>query len=88
MFSMCAYKYKVINVCRTNTVLSLLTQPNPSFPSKGLDLPDYIIHVFFSCSVLRNPVIHKPQYRLYIMYRIPQLRVLDFRRIRQKVNEI
>ena len=36
-------------------------------------------------SLLRNPVTHKPSYRLYVIHKMPQLRVLDFKRIRQKV---
>lgn len=35
-------------------------------------------------SLMKNPVTVKRHYRLYIIHRIPQLRVLDFRRIRQK----
>ncbi|KAI0986514.1 hypothetical protein GJ496_000616 [Pomphorhynchus laevis] len=33
-------------------------------------------------SFLRNPVAMKKTYRLYIIYKLPQVRVLDFRRIR------
>lgn len=40
----------------------------------------------FDCSLLRNPVQSKKHYRLYIVHKIPQLRVLDFQRIRQKVK--
>jgi U2 small nuclear ribonucleoprotein A' len=36
-------------------------------------------------SLLGNPVIRKKDYRLYTIYRIPSLRVLDFQRIRDKV---
>uniref|UniRef100_A0A1E1XFR1 Probable U2 small nuclear ribonucleoprotein A' n=1 Tax=Amblyomma aureolatum TaxID=187763 RepID=A0A1E1XFR1_9ACAR len=35
-------------------------------------------------SLMKNPVTVKRHYRFYIIHRIPQLRVLDFRRIRQK----
>ncbi|XP_034312721.1 U2 small nuclear ribonucleoprotein A'-like [Crassostrea angulata] len=38
-------------------------------------------------SLLRNPVQSKKHYRLYIVHKIPQLRVLDFQRIRQKERE-
>lgn len=38
-------------------------------------------------SLLRNPVTTKKHYRLYIVYKIPQLRVLDFQRIKQKERE-
>ena len=47
--------------------------------------------IFIGCallSLLRNPVVHKPAYRLYAIFILPQLRVLDFRRIRQKVLTI
>lgn len=43
-------------------------------------------NAFFDCSLLRNPVQSKKHYRLYIVHKIPQLRVLDFQRIRQKVK--
>ncbi|XP_066448980.1 U2 small nuclear ribonucleoprotein A' [Eleutherodactylus coqui] len=32
--------------------------------------------------LLRNPVINKRHYRLYVVYKIPQVRVLDFQKIR------
>lgn len=35
-------------------------------------------------SLMKNPVTVKRHYRPYIIHRIPQLRVLDFRRIKQK----
>uniref|UniRef100_A0A131XKV6 Probable U2 small nuclear ribonucleoprotein A' n=1 Tax=Hyalomma excavatum TaxID=257692 RepID=A0A131XKV6_9ACAR len=35
-------------------------------------------------SLMKNPVTVKRHYRHYIIHRIPQLRVLDFRRIKQK----
>ncbi|CAI8028388.1 U2 small nuclear ribonucleoprotein A' [Geodia barretti] len=37
--------------------------------------------------LLRNQVTHRPNYRLYVIHKIPQLRVLDFKRIRQKERE-
>lgn len=37
--------------------------------------------------LLQNPVSAKPQYRQYIVYRFPQLRLLDFRKIKQKERE-
>jgi len=33
-------------------------------------------------SLLGNPVTHKPQYRLYVLHKLPNLRVLDYRRIK------
>ncbi|XP_073474456.1 U2 small nuclear ribonucleoprotein A' [Aquarana catesbeiana] len=38
-------------------------------------------------SLLRNPVINKRHYRLYVVFRLPQIRVLDFQKIRQKERE-
>lgn len=41
-----------------------------------------------SCSKLEyltligNPVTHKPQYRSYVIYKVPSVRVLDFKRVR------
>jgi len=38
-------------------------------------------------SLLFNPVSTKPHYREYLIYKMPNLRVLDFRRIKQKERE-
>lgn len=35
-------------------------------------------------SLMRNPVAHKPSYRQYVIFKLPQLRVLDFKRITLK----
>ncbi|XP_071839126.1 U2 small nuclear ribonucleoprotein A'-like isoform X2 [Apostichopus japonicus] len=40
-----------------------------------------------SLSLLRNPVIGKKHYRLYVVHKLPQLKLLDFRKIRQKERE-
>lgn len=37
--------------------------------------------------LLQNPVSAKPQYRQYVVFRFPQLRLLDFRKIKQKERE-
>lgn len=37
--------------------------------------------------LLQNPVSAKPQYRQYVIYRFPQLRLLDFRKIKMKERE-
>jgi len=37
-------------------------------------------------SLLENPVTLKPNYRLYVIHLLPQLRLLDFRKIKQKVR--
>lgn len=37
-------------------------------------------------SLLGNPVVHKQHYRLYLIYKCPNLRVLDFKRVRESVR--
>ncbi|CAL7952345.1 unnamed protein product [Xylocopa violacea] len=37
--------------------------------------------------LLQNPVSAKPQYRQYVVYRFPQLRLLDFKKIKMKERE-
>ncbi|XP_075063760.1 U2 small nuclear ribonucleoprotein A' [Mixophyes fleayi] len=37
--------------------------------------------------LLRNPVINKRQYRLYVVFKIPQVRVLDFQKVRLAERE-
>lgn len=34
--------------------------------------------------LLRNPIANKPNYRSYVIYKLPQLRVIDFARVRMK----
>lgn len=36
-------------------------------------------------SLLSNPVANKQHYRLYVIHKLPSLRVLDFRKVKQKV---
>lgn len=40
-----------------------------------------------SLSLLKNPVSHKKHYRLYVIFKVPQLRTLDFRKIRKKERD-
>jgi len=47
---------------------------------KGLKKLEYL-------SLMRNPVTHRPKYRLYVIHRLPNIRVLDFRRIRLKERQ-
>lgn len=54
--------------------------------SLGIACPNIKLCLFYS--LLRNPVVHKPFYRYYVINKIPQLRVLDFRRIRLKVSAL
>jgi U2 small nuclear ribonucleoprotein A' len=36
-------------------------------------------------SLLKNPVIRHPQYRLYLVYKIPSLKWLDFQKVKRQV---
>ncbi|KAJ1526645.1 hypothetical protein ONE63_008230 [Megalurothrips usitatus] len=38
-------------------------------------------------SLLYNPVTSRPHYRLYIIYKFPQLKLLDFQKIKQKERD-
>lgn len=38
-------------------------------------------------SLMRNPITNKPNYRLYVIFSLPQVRVLDFQRIKQRERE-
>lgn len=40
-----------------------------------------------SICLLRNPIANKQNYRSYIIYKIPQLRVIDFRRVKDKERQ-
>ncbi|XP_074642020.1 U2 small nuclear ribonucleoprotein A'-like [Tubulanus polymorphus] len=40
-----------------------------------------------SLSLMRNPVSTKKHYRLYVIHKLPQLRLLDFRKIKMKERE-
>uniref|UniRef100_A0A8C1N2D6 Small nuclear ribonucleoprotein polypeptide A' n=1 Tax=Cyprinus carpio TaxID=7962 RepID=A0A8C1N2D6_CYPCA len=37
-------------------------------------------------SLLRNPVTNKKHYRLYVINKIPQIRVLDFQKVKMKIR--
>uniref|UniRef100_A0A8D2NTW6 Small nuclear ribonucleoprotein polypeptide A' n=1 Tax=Zosterops lateralis melanops TaxID=1220523 RepID=A0A8D2NTW6_ZOSLA len=37
-------------------------------------------------SVLRNPVTNKKHYRLYLIHKVPQVRVLDFQKVKLKLQ--
>ncbi|ELK16877.1 Proprotein convertase subtilisin/kexin type 6, partial [Pteropus alecto] len=38
-------------------------------------------------SILRNPVTNKKHYRLYVIYKVPQIRVLDFQKVKLKERQ-
>jgi U2 small nuclear ribonucleoprotein A' len=39
-------------------------------------------------SLLHNPVTTRQHYRLYVAFKLPQLRLLDFRKIKVKVSAL
>lgn len=61
----------------TGNMIQELGDLEPLIPLKNLT----------NLCLLQNPVSAKPQYRQYIVYRFPQLRLLDFRKIKQKERE-
>lgn len=38
-------------------------------------------------SLMHNPITAKQHYRLYLVYKLPQLKLLDFRKIKQKERD-
>ncbi len=38
-------------------------------------------------SFLHNPVVSKPNYRLFVIHKFPNLKVLDFRKVKQKEKD-
>nr|CAB3266442.1 U2 small nuclear ribonucleoprotein A'-like [Phallusia mammillata] len=38
-------------------------------------------------SLMRNPVTHRQHYRLYVVHKLPSVRVLDFRKVRLKEKQ-
>lgn len=40
-----------------------------------------------SLCLMQNPISTKPYYRQYVIHKLPQLRLLDFRKIKQKERE-
>eukprot|EP00236_Picocystis_salinarum_P003191 CAMPEP_0183829092 /NCGR_PEP_ID=MMETSP0807_2-20130328/3129_1 /TAXON_ID=88271 /ORGANISM="Picocystis salinarum, Strain CCMP1897" /LENGTH=247 /DNA_ID=CAMNT_0026074299 /DNA_START=54 /DNA_END=797 /DNA_ORIENTATION=- len=49
--------------------------------------PLEVLHKLEMLSLLDNPVTKKPHYRLYAIYKIPSLRVLDFQKVRDAERE-
>lgn len=47
----------------------------------------FTVKSLVSLSLLKNPVASKKYYRLYVIHKLPQLRLLDFRKIRLKERE-
>ncbi|KAE8739669.1 hypothetical protein FOCC_FOCC014827 [Frankliniella occidentalis] len=50
---------------------------------------DPLVHLksLTTLSLLYNPVTSRPHYRLYLIYKLPQLKLLDFQKIKQKERE-
>ena len=44
--------------------------------------PLEVLHKLEMLSLIDNPVAKKPHYRLYAIYKIPSLRVLDFQKVK------
>ncbi|KAK0075990.1 hypothetical protein PV325_006053 [Microctonus aethiopoides] len=61
----------------TGNMIQELGDLDPLIPLKNLT----------NLCLLQNPVSAKPQYRQYVIYRLPQLRLLDFRKIKLKERE-
>lgn len=61
----------------TNNRLNNLADVDPLAGFKHLKL----------LSLMGNPVTKKPNYRLYVIFRLPQLKVLDFRKVKQAERE-
>lgn len=61
----------------TGNMIQELGDLEPLIPLKNLT----------NLCLLQNPVSAKPQYRQYIVYRFPQLKLLDFRKIKQAERE-
>lgn len=38
-------------------------------------------------SLMRNPVTNRKHYRLYVVHKVPQIKLLDFRKVRQRERE-
>ena len=62
----------------TNNNIQELADLDPLFSIKTLQ----------RLSLLRNPVVYKKHYRLYCIFKLPHLRFLDFKRIRENEKEM
>ena len=41
--------------------------------------------LIFLCSLVNNPVAKQKHYRQYLIYKLPHLKVIDYRRIKDEV---
>uniref|UniRef100_A0A8C0ES57 Small nuclear ribonucleoprotein polypeptide A' n=1 Tax=Bubo bubo TaxID=30461 RepID=A0A8C0ES57_BUBBB len=46
-----------------------------------------LYNFYLLCSILRNPVTNKKHYRLYVIHKVPQVRVLDFQKVKLKERQ-
>lgn len=67
---------------RLNKLLFFL---HPNVLTSDHHLNCFFFFFFLFCSLLRNPVTNKKHYRLYVINKIPQIRVLDFQKVKLKV---
>uniref|UniRef100_A0A8C6Z6B0 Small nuclear ribonucleoprotein polypeptide A' n=1 Tax=Nothoprocta perdicaria TaxID=30464 RepID=A0A8C6Z6B0_NOTPE len=51
------------------------------------ELVKFLYDTYLLCSVLRNPVTNKKHYRLYVIHKVPQVRVLDFQKVKLKERQ-
>ncbi|XP_075431410.1 U2 small nuclear ribonucleoprotein A' [Ascaphus truei] len=67
--------------------LTELILTNNSIMELGdLDHLATIKHLSYLC-LLRNPVINKKDYRLYVIHKVPQIRILDFQKVKLAERE-
>eukprot|EP00232_Nephroselmis_pyriformis_P007772 CAMPEP_0182885642 /NCGR_PEP_ID=MMETSP0034_2-20130328/19729_1 /TAXON_ID=156128 /ORGANISM="Nephroselmis pyriformis, Strain CCMP717" /LENGTH=255 /DNA_ID=CAMNT_0025018917 /DNA_START=190 /DNA_END=957 /DNA_ORIENTATION=- len=68
---------KVETLVLTNNRINNLTDIHPLVSMKKL----------LRLSLLDNPITKKKNYRLYVIFKIPQLKLLDFRKVKPKERE-
>uniref|UniRef100_A0A8D2GQN1 U2A'/phosphoprotein 32 family A C-terminal domain-containing protein n=1 Tax=Urocitellus parryii TaxID=9999 RepID=A0A8D2GQN1_UROPR len=68
-------------ICRIGSALSEFILTNNSLVELATSpAPKSLTYL----SILRNPVTNKKHYRLYVIYKVPQIRVLDFQKVKLK----
>ncbi|KAG3292351.1 SNRPA1, partial [Ictidomys tridecemlineatus] len=67
-------------ICHIGSALSEFILTNNSLVELGDLAPKSLTYL----SILRNPVTNKKHYRLYVIYKVPQIRALDFQKVKLK----
>ena len=75
-----------VQMTRLHIYSSAKRQPSQSFHA-CMNTMNPAPPMYFVSSLLRNPILNKPNYRLYVIHSVPQIRVLDFQRIKQRVRK-